>query len=96
MQNKNEEDKLDEDVLFAFLDKITAFIFAYAFLHPGVNALRTPAYPEMIGIVNGEPVSFKDYKFKENELTLDDSKSRTTLLIRFPSCRIPPLRERAH
>jgi hypothetical protein len=68
MQNKDEEDKLDEDVLYAFLDKITAFIFAYAFLHPGVNALRTPAYPEMIGIVNGEPVSFKDYKFKENEL----------------------------
>ena len=68
MRNRNEEEKLDEDVLCAFLDKITAFIFAYAFLHPGVNALRTPAYPEMIGIVNGEPVSFKDYKFKENEL----------------------------
>ena len=31
-----------------------------------------------------------------SKLTLDDSKSRTTLLIRFPSCRIPPLRERAH
>ena len=32
----------------------------------------------------------------DRDLTLDDSKSRTTLLIRFPSCRIPPLRERAH
>lgn len=68
MKNKDDENKLDDDGLYSFLDTITAFIFSYAFLHPGVNALRTPAYPEMISIVNGEPVSFKDYKLRENEL----------------------------
>lgn len=68
MKNKDDENKLDDDGLYSFLDTITAFIFSYAFLHPGVNAMRTPAYPEMIGIVNGEPVSFKDYKLRENEL----------------------------
>ena len=33
------------------MNKIIAFIWAYALVHPGVNALRTPAYPEMINII---------------------------------------------
>lgn len=68
MHNKNAAGNLDEELFYAFLDKITGFIFAYAFTHPGVNALRTPVYPELINIVNGEPVMFKDFRFEEEGL----------------------------
>lgn len=65
MQNKNEEGSLDEEKFYIFLNKITAFIWTYAIMRPGVNALRSPAYPEMINIINDQPVLFKDYKFEE-------------------------------
>lgn len=35
-------------------------------MRPGVNALRSPAYPEMINIVNDQPVRFTDYKFDQD------------------------------
>ena len=65
MANRDEDGRLEESAFYDFLDKSTAFIFAYAFMHPGVNALRTPVYPEMINIVNGIAVTFKDYKFEK-------------------------------
>lgn len=68
MTYRNEEGKLDDQNFYNFLNKITAFIWAYAFVRPGVNALRTPAYPEMINIVNGLPVEFKDFKFEEENV----------------------------
>ena len=64
--NKDDEDKLDDEALIVFLNKITAFIWAYAIVRPGVNALRSPAYPEMINIVNGNAVEFADYKFEKH------------------------------
>lgn len=68
MANKNEENQLDDDGLFEFLNKIIAFIWTYAFLRPGVNALRSPSYPEMINIVNGKKVEFNDYKFEKYQV----------------------------
>lgn len=65
MEYHDEKNELDDDKFYAFLDKLIAFIWTYALTRPGVNALRTPAYPEMINIVNGIPVEFKDYKFEE-------------------------------
>lgn len=65
---RDEEDKLDEERFYVFLRKITAFIFAYSFIHPGVNALRTPIYPEMVNIVNDISVDFSDNKFDVTEL----------------------------
>ena len=44
-------------------NKITAFIFAYAIERPGVNALRSPVYPEMINIVEHRPVEFPNHHF---------------------------------
>lgn len=64
MQNKDEDNKLDMDEFDDFLGKITAFIWAYAVMRPGVNALRTPIYPAMIDIVNNKKVDFSDYKFE--------------------------------
>jgi len=66
MVNKDAGGSLEEVAFYEFLDKSTAFIFAYAFMHPGVNALRTPVYPEMISVVNGNQVSFSEFKFERN------------------------------
>ena len=65
LQNKNDEGLLDDDKFKNFLKKITAFIFAYAITNPGVNALRTPVYDEMVNIVNGSDISFSKNKFNE-------------------------------
>ena len=63
LSNCDAEGNLDDDALYAFLNKITAFIFAYAIERPGVNALRSPVYPEMISIVEHRPVEFANHRF---------------------------------
>ena len=63
MQNKNIKDELDDEKFYQFLSKIIAFIWTYAITNPGVNALRTPVFAEMVNIVNGIEVTFNDYKF---------------------------------
>lgn len=68
MQNKDENNNLDDDKLYEFLNKITGFIFAYAITNPGVNALRTPVFAEMINIVENKDVTFDEYKFEKNLL----------------------------
>ena len=65
MQNKDENNILDNDKLHIFLRKTIGFVLAYAFTNPGVNALRTPIYAEMINIVEGKEVKFEDFKFDE-------------------------------
>ncbi len=69
LSNRGEEDELDEGELYVFLNKITAFIFAYAIERPGVNALRSPVYPEMVNIVKGEPVEFPSHHFDRADIT---------------------------
>lgn len=68
MQNKDIEGHLAEAPFYDFLNKIIAFIWAYNFVRPGVNALRTPAYPEMINIIEGLPIEFKKYQFDRTQL----------------------------
>ena len=68
MANRAVDGTLDDDAFFTFLSKITGFIWAYAITNPGVNALRTPIYAEMINIVNGLPVRFADYLFITDQL----------------------------
>ena len=68
MSNRTDNSKLDEEKLYVFLNKTIAFIWSYAFIRPGVNALRTPIYPEMIDIVNGEEISFSEYLMNESEV----------------------------
>ena len=68
MKYSDKDGKLEEDRLVIFLDRIIAFIWAYAVMRPGVNALRTPTYPAMIDIVNDKEVDFADYKFDVNQV----------------------------
>ncbi len=63
LQNRDADGNLDDEGFYNFLVKITAFIWAYAIENPGVNALRTPVYPEMVNIINGRSVSFEGFKF---------------------------------
>jgi uncharacterized protein with ParB-like and HNH nuclease domain len=65
LQYAEKDGTLEEQQFAGFLDKITAFIWAYAVMRPGVNALRSPVYPEMIEIVNGRTVDFAEYRFEE-------------------------------
>ncbi|WP_233701859.1 DUF262 domain-containing protein [Kaistella treverensis] len=68
LQNKNEVRLLEETKLDEFLNKTIAFVWAFAFTNPGVNALRTPVYAEMINIVTDKIVNFEEHKFDEHSL----------------------------
>lgn len=68
MANKDDDGALDDERFRKFLEKTIAFIWAYAVERPGVNALRSPVYPEMIGIVNGEDLEFAGYKFHRDDI----------------------------
>ncbi len=62
LQHRTKDGTLEDSKFQSFLDRITAFIFAYAITNPGVNALRTPVYDEMVNIVNGSEATFSKYK----------------------------------
>ncbi|MEN9993784.1 MAG: hypothetical protein RL762_441 [Bacteroidota bacterium] len=66
LHKKDAKGLLEESDLEVFLDKIIAFVWAFSFTNPGVNALRTPIYAEMVNIVNDKAVSFADHKFELN------------------------------
>lgn len=68
LSKRNESNELEEEAFYEFLRKITGFVFAYAVERPGVNALRSPVYPELINIVNGEDVTFSDYRFDSEDI----------------------------
>ncbi len=59
---------LDNTAFAKFLSKITAFIFAYSLTNPGVNALRTPVYAEMIKVYDKQRCDFADFKFNEEHI----------------------------
>lgn len=62
---------LEEAPFFQFLERITAFIWAYTLTNPGVNALRTPAFQEMAQIVRGEEATFANFRFeRENFISV--------------------------
>lgn len=67
LQHRTKDGKLEDAKFQIFLDRITAFIFAYAITNPGVNALRTPVYDEMVNIVNGGEATFSKYKFNATQ-----------------------------
>lgn len=71
MANHGTDGLLDDEEFYDFLNKTTAFIWAYAVTNPGVNALRTPVFAEMIKIGNGQPVKLTDYLFNTRQLQND-------------------------
>ena len=67
MQNKDDDCMLNNNLFEKFLDKTIAFVWGYAVMRPGVNALRTPIYAEMINIVNNQEVTFDEFKFDSDQ-----------------------------
>lgn len=74
LANRDKDGKLDDEDFKIFLDRTIAFIWGYAIIHPGVNALRTPIFAEMLNIVNLNEVTFSDFKF-------DKAQTRSAILI---------------
>jgi uncharacterized protein with ParB-like and HNH nuclease domain len=70
LHKKDDKHQLDEIQFDEFLTKIIAFVWAYSFANPGVNALRTPVYAEMINIVTNKDINFDEHKFEENNLKI--------------------------
>lgn len=68
MHNRDAEGKLDQGKFEQFLTLITGFIWAYAVVEPGVNALRTPIYPQMVRLVRDEAVTFENHKFTRQQI----------------------------
>lgn len=68
LANMDSDHNLDNDSFYSFLSKITAFIYAYSLTNPGVNALRTPVYSEMIKVYKGLQCDFSDYKFNRGQI----------------------------
>ena len=68
MKNRDSENRLDNEKLLKFLNKTIGFIWTYAVVNPGVNALRTPVFAEMVNIVNDINVEFNGYKFSLDEV----------------------------
>lgn len=64
LANRNAQGELDEEQLLKFLNQTIAFVWGYAITNPGVNALRTPLFAEMINIVNHRPLVFAGYLFE--------------------------------
>ena len=67
LQKKDANYMLDDEQFFVFLNRLIAFVWAYAVTNPGVNALRTPVYSEMVNLVNGKDVTFEDFLFPEQQ-----------------------------
>lgn len=65
LQNRQDDGSLEETEFDGFLSRMTAFTLAYGVTNPGVNALRTPAFEEMINIIDDKPVLFARFKFDE-------------------------------
>lgn len=68
LANRNDEGELADDELYKFLNQTIAFVWAYAITNPGVNALRTPVYTEMVNVVKHQPITFAGYLFERNRV----------------------------
>jgi hypothetical protein len=68
LHNRDKNEQLEQDKLEVFLDKTIGFVWGFSFVNPGVNALRTPVYAEMINIVTDKNVNFEEHKFQEATL----------------------------
>ncbi len=68
MHNKLDNNTLDDERFYKFLNTITAFIWEYTIIRPGIGSLRTPLFDEMVNIVQDKDTSFCDYRINSREL----------------------------
>lgn len=63
LHHRQPDGLLEEAPFFQFLERITAFIWAYTLTNPGVDTLRRPAFQEMVRIVQDKDVVFANSRF---------------------------------
>ncbi len=68
LHHRDENENLDDAAFERFLSLMTAFIWGYAVERPGVNALRSPIYPEMVRLVHDQPLTFENYLFDRQRI----------------------------
>ena len=69
LHHRQPDGMLEDTPFFQFLERITAFIWAYMLTHSGVNALRKPVFYGMVQIVRGQTVTFaNDDLFKREDV----------------------------
>ena len=68
MNNKDEQNSLNNEKFELFLKKIIAFILATEFVYPGVSNLKTPIFNEILVVKNHQEITFKDYLFFEEDV----------------------------
>ena len=68
MHNKDSNGFLNDEQFYRFLNKITAFIWAYTIMKPGITSLRGPLLSEMVNITSGREISFSAYRFDSKDL----------------------------
>lgn len=68
LKNRDADGNLETQEFDKFLDRITAYIWAYAFIRPGVNSLRTPVFPEMVKILQGKETDFGNFLIDRAQL----------------------------
>ena len=69
LHHRQPDGMLEDTPFFQFLERITAFIWAYTLTHSGsgVNALRKPVFYGMVQIVRGQTVTFANDDLLERE-----------------------------
>ena len=67
LHHRQPDGLLEEAPFFQFLERITAFIWAYTLTHSGVDALRKPVFYGMGQIVRGQTVTFANDDLFERE-----------------------------
>ena len=68
MCNRDADGMLDDDAYCQFLSRAIGFIWTYAVTNPGVNALRTPVFSEMITLVQGGVSDFSAFRLDETSV----------------------------
>lgn len=67
LHHRQPDGLLEEVPFFQFLERITAFIWAYTLTNRGVDTLRKPAFQEMERIVQGEEVTFSGFRSERED-----------------------------
>ena len=67
LHHRQPDGMLEDTPFFQFLERITAFIWAYTLTHSGVDALRKPVFYGMVQIVCGQTVTFTNDDLFERE-----------------------------
>ena len=68
MYNRDSIGMLDDEAFFTFLNKLIAFLLGYLLMGKSLSDLRAPIYAEMVNIVEGRQVEFKNYRFNSERL----------------------------